>query len=298
MERKYSSDERLPILMIVVGRQRVGKTSFLNTTAQFLRAHGAEFQIWDADKMNTTYNMSIFHQDARQPQSLDPEDIKEWLEEKFMELVAERYDAMLDIGGGDTPLARLVQDVPIVSTLENEGVRVVLVHVIGPELADLDYLERFAEDELLAPDATLIVMNSGLVLSGRSNEVAFADIVRQPAISAVVRKGARVVTMPRLNCMSQVTDRGLMFEDAMNGLAKPGGTALTLFNRVRVRQWWEGELPELFFEKIPSLWLPEMRLRQEASNVLAVGEPRRRGKGTRSSGEVSGALGQDTQSAP
>ena len=298
MERKYSSAERLPILMIVVGRQRVGKTSFLNTTAQFLRAHGAEFQIWDADKLNTTYNMSIFHGDARQPKSLDPEDIKAWLEERFIELVTERFDAMLDIGGGDTPLARLVQDVPVVATLEGEGVRVVLVHVIGPELADLDYLERFAEDELLAPEATLIVMNSGLVLSGRSNEVAFSQILDQPAIARAVRKGARIVTMPRLNCMSQVTDRGMMFEDAMNGLAKPGGKPLSLFDKVRVRQWWEDELPGLFFERIPPLWLPEMHERQESATMLAGTEPKRREKGSRSSAELFGAPGQDTQAAP
>ena len=297
MERKYSSAERLPILMIVVGRQRVGKTSFLNTTAQFLRAHGAEFQIWDADTMNTTYNMSIFHEDARQPRSRDPEDIKAWLEEKFIEQVTERFDAMLDIGGGDTPLARLAQDLPIVATLESEGVRVVLVHVIGPELADLDYLERFAEDELLAPDATLIVMNSGLVLSGRSNEVAFSQILEQPAIAAAVKSGARIATMPRLICMSEVTDRGLMFEDAMNGLSKPGGTSLSLFNKVRVRQWWERELPELFFETIPPLWLPEMRRVQESQTTPAVGEPKRRAKAPRQSAELSGAPGPDTQAA-
>jgi hypothetical protein len=298
MERKYSSAERLPILMIVVGRQRVGKTSFLNTTAQFLRAQGAEFQIWDADKMNTTYNMSIFHEDARQPQSLDPEDIKAWLEERFLELVTKRFDAMLDIGGGDTPLARLVQDVPIVATLESEGVRVVLVHVIGPELADLDYLERFAEDELLAPEATLIVMNSGLVLSGRSNKVAFAQILDQPAIAAAVLKGARIVTMPRLTCMSQVTDRGMMFEEAMNGLAKPGGTPLSLFDKVRVRQWWEGELPELFFERIPHLWLPEMRGRAEGETAMAVGEHKRLGRGTKLPAEPSGSFERDTHAAP
>ena len=47
--------------MVVVGRQRVGKTSFLNALAQYLLERGAEFAIWDSDQMNTTNNMSVFH---------------------------------------------------------------------------------------------------------------------------------------------------------------------------------------------------------------------------------------------
>ena len=36
------AEGRQPVVVIVVGRQRVGKTSFLNTTVQFLRAHGGK----------------------------------------------------------------------------------------------------------------------------------------------------------------------------------------------------------------------------------------------------------------
>ena len=144
------NDDRKPVLMIVVGRQRVGKTTFLNALAQYLRGHGASFEIWDADKMNATNNMSLFHREALQPTSVDPEDVKAWLEQRFTDLVERRFDAMLDVGGGDTPLARLVAEVPIVPTLEDEGVRVVVVHVVGPDLADLDYLDRFEQDDLFA----------------------------------------------------------------------------------------------------------------------------------------------------
>ena len=53
--------------MVVVGRQRVGKTSFLNALAQYLQERGAEFAIWDTDQMNTTNNMSVFHAEASSP---------------------------------------------------------------------------------------------------------------------------------------------------------------------------------------------------------------------------------------
>ena len=56
----YENGGRKPVLMVVVGRQRVGKTSFLNALAQYLQEHGAEFAIWDTDQMNTTNNISVF----------------------------------------------------------------------------------------------------------------------------------------------------------------------------------------------------------------------------------------------
>jgi hypothetical protein len=153
-----------PVLMIVVGRQRVGKTTFLNGLSQYLRGHGATFEIWDADKVNASHNLSGFHEAALQPVSTEPADVKAWLEERFTDLMERRFDAVLDVGGGETPLARLVVEVPIATALEGEGVRVVVAHVIGPEVADLDYLDRFEQNDLFAPEATLIVMNSGLVM--------------------------------------------------------------------------------------------------------------------------------------
>ena len=245
------------MLMIVVGRQRVGKTSFLNGLAQYLRGRGAEFAIWDADQMNATNNMSVFHADASRPPSADPEDVKAWLEERFLEIAERRYDAMLDVGGGDTPLSRLVEDVPVAATLEELGVRVVVVHVLGPDVADLDYLDRFERNDLFAPEAVLIVRNGGLVLTGRSQEFAFASLNGHPSMSRVIQKGARVVTMPRLACMAEVTDRRLGFADAMNGKRGARGKSLSPFDRARVRKWWMSELPEMFVE-IPKDWLPLM----------------------------------------
>jgi len=176
------AEGRQPVVVIVVGRQRVGKTSFLNTTVQFLRAHGGDAVVWNADKLNRTYSLSMFSDDVLEPTGSDGEDVKAWLEGRFAHLVEHRYNAVLDIGGGDTPLARLVEEVPIVRTLERRGIRMLLVHVLGPEMADLDYLEKFMAENLLAPEATLIVLNDGLVLSGRSAHYAFSAVKEHPAL--------------------------------------------------------------------------------------------------------------------
>lgn len=258
LEMDFSDNSRRPVLMIAVGRQRVGKTAFLNTTAQFVRAHGGNVVIWNADTLNKTHSLSLFHSDVLEPPSSDFEDVKAWLEERFIDMAERGYDAMLDIGGGETPLARLVDEVPIVATLEDEGVRVVLVHVIGPELADLDYLEGFIAENRFAPEATVLVLNKGLVLTGRSEGVAFAEVKKHRAFVLAISRGAIIATMPKLPCMSAVTDRGLTFEEAMRGVEKKGQRRLSLFDKQRVVHWWRTELSPFYREEIPALWLPEM----------------------------------------
>lgn len=277
------AEDRQSVVIVVVGRQRVGKTSFLNATVQFLRAHGGEVVVWNADKLNRTYSLSMFSSDVLEPTGADAEDVKAWLEDRFTHLVEHRYDAVLDIGGGDTPLARLVEEVPIVRTLERRGIRMLLVHVLGPEMADLDYLERFMSENLLTPEATLIVLNNGLVLSGRSAHFAFAAVKEHPALLEAIEHGAKLVLMPRLSCMSQVTDRHLTFVDAMNGVTKPGTPSLSFFDQERVAVWWEREMPQ-FFASIPALWLPAMpRFSQDPSDAVGDGVPassrKRRGAG-------------------
>lgn len=251
-------EDRRPVLMMAVGRQRVGKTVFLNTGIQFFRKHGAEIEIWNADTLNASHSLSLFYDDVRMPGSARPEDVKTWIEGRFTDMVEKRYDAILDAGGGETPLSRLVDELPIVSTLEDEGIRVVLVHVLGPEMADLDYLSSFLKGRRFAPEATLLVLNEGLILSGRSPEAAFAEIKKHPVILSAMKNGAVTAGFPRLPCMADVTDRGLTFEDAMNGVAKNGQPPLSLFNKPRVRRWWTEEVVRFFKDDVPLLWLPEM----------------------------------------
>ena len=66
--------------------------------------------------------------------------------------------------------------------------------------------------------------------------------------------------MPALTCMAQVTDRGLTFEAAMNGVAKDERGPLSLFDRARVNRWWSRDVPQ-FFGAFPSEWLPLPRER-------------------------------------
>jgi hypothetical protein len=247
--------DRLPILWIALGRQRVGKTALLNTAVQYFRAQGNPVRVWNADQQNRSHTLSTFFPDADEVPNSGIEDGKAWIEDRIEELIKRRYDAVLDVGGGATGFSRLVQEVPVLEAMEGSAVRVVGLFCIGPEKADLDYLEQFAEVDRFMPAASVVVLNSGLVLSGRSSGGAFKPVLAHRVIKGALGRGAKVAMMPALTCMSQVTDRGLTFEEAMDGRAKNGDEPLSLFDRARVNRWWTRDVPE-FLGQLPPEWLP------------------------------------------
>jgi hypothetical protein len=117
--------ERLPILWIAMGRQRVGKTALLNTAVQFFQASGNPIRIWNADQQNRSHTLSVFFPDAEEVPNGGIEDGKSWIEGRIEDLIKHRYNAVLDVGGGATGFARLIQEVPLLEAIEGSAVRVV-----------------------------------------------------------------------------------------------------------------------------------------------------------------------------
>jgi hypothetical protein len=256
--RQISSGERKSVLWIALGRQRVGKTTVLNAAVQYFREKGCPIEVWNADQQNRSHSLSTFFADALVPPPGGLVDGKLWIEERLMDQVRRRVHAVLDAGGGWTGFSSLVEDVPLVGVLGEQGIQAVGLFCVGPERADLDYLEHFASGGLFLPEATMIVLNAGLVLSGRSAGGAFAAVRQHPAFRAAVEKGARIVMMPPLVCMAEVTDRGLTFSEAADGTIKPSQEPLSIFDRPRVHRWWRFEMPD-FFRQFPDEWLPVNR---------------------------------------
>jgi hypothetical protein len=246
---------RPPILWVALGRQRVGKTVLLNTAVQYFRGLGNPIRVWNADQQNRTHTLSVFFPDAEEIGGGGIEDSVAWMEARIEDQIAKGYDAVLDVGGGATGFAKLVQEVPLLEVVDSSLLMIVGIFCVGPERADLDYLEQFAQDERFLPPATVIVFNTGLVLSGRSAKTAFAPIAESPALKQAVGRGAQIAVMPALACMSQVTDRELTFTAALSGDSKGDAGPLSLFDRARVNRWWSRDVPQ-FFQSIPPAWLP------------------------------------------
>lgn len=260
-------DDRIPQrtrkLWAALGRQRVGKTAVLNTAAQYFLGLGCEIDVWNADQQNRTHSLSTFFPDAATPPIGSLADGKQWIEDRLAEQVRTRRHAVLDAGGGLTGFSALVDEIPLVGALGEQGIEVVGLFCVGPEQADLDYLEHFSDQGLFLPKATLIVLNEGLVLSGRSATAAFAAIKQNRAFKAALTGGAKVIMFPNLSCMSQVTDRGLTFAEAAAGAAKPGQEPLSFFDQARVNRWWTRDIPG-FFGQFPPEWLPTSTLPAQA----------------------------------
>jgi hypothetical protein len=246
------------LLWVALGRQRVGKTALFNTTIQYFRALGSHIEIWNADQQNRTHSLSTFFPDALVPPHGGLADATGWIEWQLKDQVKRRYHAVLDAGGGWTGFSSLVEDVPVIDALAQQGTDVIGLFCVGCEQADLDYLNHFAEGELFVPARTVIVLNAGLILSGRSAGGAFTAIRENPAFKAAVNRGAKVVMMPALACMSEVTDRGISFAEAAEGKVRPGQEPLSLFDPARVREWWTKKVPD-FFGQLPPEWLPMAR---------------------------------------
>lgn len=251
------ADETQPILLIAVGRQRVGKTVVLNSLAQYYQERGADLRIWNADLLNQTHAISKFHPGALVAPPGNFEDTKAWIEERIHDQIENRYDAILDVGGGETALNRLAQEVQLVETLEMHGIRPVAMHVIGPDAADTDYLNTFLQSELFAPEATILVLNEGLVTSGRSANIAFREVQQHPVVVDALKKGADLVVLPALGCMEQVTARGLTFSAAASALQAEGHPKTSIFDQARIGRWWTVEMPR-FFDRLRPEWMPRV----------------------------------------
>ena len=206
-------------------------------------------------------SLSRFHADVEEPPlGSSFEDRKGWLEARIRDQSRRGYDAVIDFAGGDPTVQKLAQETRLVRMLERRGIRPVAVHVVGPEKADLDYLRQVSADGLFMPAATIIVLNGGLVATGRSIIHSFDEIKTDPAVVDAGRRGAEIVTMPPLACMSLIMDLGIWFQNVADG--KFGDEAepepLSFFDQERTALWLENELPE-FFSQISASWMPGVR---------------------------------------
>jgi hypothetical protein len=247
-----------PVLVVAVGRQRVGKTTLLNALAEVYRANGAKLAIWNADLHNRTHTLSLFHNDVMEPSpELSAIQQQQWIEERVRDQVTQRFDAVLDVGGGITALNALVEEIRLVDMLEQRGIRVVLLYVLGNERADLDYLARLADGDQFMPESTIIAFNEGLLGNGANGPLAFAKLMDERAVKTAIKRGAEIVRIPSLSCMSAVTDRGMSFTDFAKGKQVEGSAETSFFDQARVDIWLNKAIVK-FFAGLPPHWMPAL----------------------------------------
>ncbi len=140
--------------------------TILNTLIQYLHENGSQPAVWNADQQNVTSSLTVYHPEVEEPPSDDPVDVQAWLEGRIQDQMEKRYDAILDVGGGESAFSRLIRQTDLARTLRRRGIRIVLANVLGPDQADVDYLAGFVENDLFVPDDVVIVYNGAALVHG------------------------------------------------------------------------------------------------------------------------------------
>ena len=110
------------VLIMMLGRGRVGKTATATAMVQFYRALGCQLEVWNADQQNESHGLSRFHDNVREPRPGSSfEDRKRWLEERIQDQSRLRYDAVIDFAGGDPTVQKLAQEVRLVLDVGPDG---------------------------------------------------------------------------------------------------------------------------------------------------------------------------------
>lgn len=238
-----------PPVWFLVGPNYSGKTTFARWAAGRMLEAGRTAVLAALDPLNRS--LPDFFNAVEQPPSADPSLTAGWLRAFIEHLMRERLPAVVDLGGGDTSLARLVSDLPsLAEAMEEAGVAPVAAYFLGPRVDDLGSLATF-EVAGFRPTATALVLNHARVDAGLDPAEAFAATLRHSAFRSVVARGAAVVEMPRLDppeLALEVERRRLHFAAARDG---EGG--LGPLDRAAVRAWMrrmEGAFAPL------EAWLP------------------------------------------
>ena len=235
-----------------VGRGKTGKTTGIRWLAETALARGAPLLMADMDTTNDTFSRYVENV-ARPPNASDPATSLKWLDRLLQHALQERASLLVDLGGGDTNLRRLVAQLPDLAALfEAQDFAVVLFHTAGPQEEDLSPL-AILQELGFRPTATAIILNEALIEPGDTREAAFTRIYRHSVFRKALEAGAVPIFMPRLFAAQQVEVRRLKFREAVDGRTGRGDTPLGPFDRSRVKQWLEAM--DANFAPIKS-WLP------------------------------------------
>lgn len=239
-------------LDVLAGSGLAGKTTLGRWIGE--RSHIAGHQPYLAAIDPHTRDLGSFFNDVHEPESFEPAKVFEWLE-SFVDFIREeRNTAVIDLGGGDTTLMRMIETFPdFVQMMEDAGVSPVLLYVLTPRLSDLGFLESL-QDAGFQPKATALILNEGKVDPLGKGE-AFARTMQHGAFRTAVDRGAVVIRMPRLIPAKEVEDRRITFAQARDRISPPGRNVVPLgaFDQRRVAHWLTAM--EAAFAPVAS-WLP------------------------------------------
>ena len=240
--------EDAPSFITSSGRGYAGKT-----TIERLILERATHSVLVADADRTNKGVGAYAPGALKPASSDDTDVRELVTTLLDRVIVERTFGMLDLGAGDRTLPDLAYELQLARFLTENGVRPVLIHMLGPDRADLDMLKVLELPGVFSPPDTAIFFNSRLLTKGARPDVFQRMIDEEPVLQRIIERGAHVAVMPTLAPAAAIEALGTSFRDAARGIAPSGKTPLGPTARQQVTLWLDAI--EAMLQPIAS-WLP------------------------------------------
>ena len=222
-------------IALPVGRGAHGKSTFTRYQAEDAQERGRPIVIADGDRTNPS--LLAYFDGVVIPPSAEEGDVGDWCIGLFEQQIEKRLDVILDLGAGDLVLKGLARKMDLVAFFKGYDIQVTVLHFLGPDLDDLAYLRDLEEDGLLAPEATILVLNQALVPVGRSPATAFEAVMDHSIFRAALGRGAKVVLMPRLDPIQEINARRLTFAAAAAGRTAGGLPPIGPWNRQAITDW-------------------------------------------------------------
>lgn len=203
------------VLAVGLGRGGGGKSSGLAELVWRAQAQGRKVVVADGDARSRT--LSGLFPDAVHPASEELPDVSAFLSGLLNRVVKEHTSAVLDLGGGDRSLIEYGRDLNLVAFCKRRGVEPLALYFLGPDPEDLAHVVSIWRGGFFRPERAVLVLNEGVVRSGKTVAGAFERTLASPDFTRMVEEGARPLLMHRLAVFDQVKASGVGLYGAAAG---------------------------------------------------------------------------------
>lgn len=196
-----------PKVIFLIGPGGAGKTVVGRYVLERAEAAKRDTIAAALDPVNRT--LANYVEGVHQPETSEPADSARFLRDLLDFTMREKKSAVVDLGGGDTTLATVLDEMPdLAAVMESAGVAAVALYLLKPRIDDKAAFEMLG----FQPAATAFICN-------RAAPGDFGPLLEQRAIREALTAGAREVHMPRLDTdtMAAIELNRLSFATAARG---------------------------------------------------------------------------------
>jgi hypothetical protein len=220
-----------PKVVFAAGAGNTGKTKLLRWISETSLAARHDHILADIDPNNASF--SAYFEGVSRPETYDPVGVRRWLLDLISYIAAEKVSAVIDLGGGDTTLRSIADEVPrLFEDLQAEGIAPVLFYPVGRRPDDLAPALTLVSRGFVA-SAQAIVLNEFAIPTGMLREEAFSRLRASPAYAELAKSSVEL-WMPRNFAAEAIEIRHCGFRQALQGGCEP---PLDFIDRSRLATW-------------------------------------------------------------